>query len=492
MNTDSSEERLADLIEVLLNWVEFTNPKAFFYGAVKFRGAIERFFYFAALGNAQNLFPLLASTARWRSEATDARLIAVYDQYFSLINKTTFFSKAKFACRTAKKILQLIALSIVGKKIEYPFPDCLNNTNANNLLIGFFAINARFVNFFSGLLHHLDKEKAVFFSDDPKEIAAQVKMIGASLTVGAPVRLHWKDVHLSFASPLFPTYAIALLLYLRIQGALVSTRPAVLIFAEGTSMGDELAAQAARNLVIPTIRLQSGRAGVLHSGYRGMSFDRMLCWGEGFVERYKRYSPHPNYVVTGNPSLNWEKSDDRGDVVSVFTQPISTHISTEEYQLLADVVIGLIEQMPKVRVLIRKHPIDNSTIFDSLAENFPDHIQMLGYFDASLNEVFRRSTIAIGFFSTTLSEAAASEVVPVILKIRDQHSVFPFPERYGAAILADSVENAVCLIIHLFDDAETLASMQVNMRVFGEKFFGPRDGGAMSRVVSNIRELACR
>ena len=487
---DSAEEKLAELIEVLFSWIERENPALLAYGSINLRGALERFFYFSGLHNTQNLKPLLMATSAWRNGEVAVEHAETYDQLKTL-GKTSLASRIRIICGNLKRFFKLCSLSIPDH-MKYNGYSVKRQPTCGRP-IGFFAINPRFVGFFDGVICRLKDEQIVFFSDNPKEIEAQVRKVGGALAIGPSSKPIWKNIHISVHHDLFPVYSIALLTYLRLEGVLRTYLPSALVFAEGTSMGDELASQAAKALGIPTARLQSGRAGVLHNGYRRMSFDKMLCWGEGFVERYKIHSPHSDYLVTGSPFLDEVMGEERKkmNIICVFTQPISTHINKQDYKLLAELTECLIHDIPNVRILVRKHPVDEAKGFDVLSSQYPSHIKMMSYFDSSLQDVLQQSSIAIGFFSTTLSEAAACGVVPVILHLKDQHSVFPFPERYGAAILADDVEEARHLIMDLLEQPELVTEIRENMRFFARKFFGPQDGLAMERIVNAIRRLGC-
>ena len=266
-------------------------------------------------------------------------------------------------------------------------------------------------------------------------------------------------------------------------------QPSVLVFAEGTSMQDEVSSHAAKTLSIPTVRMQSGRGGVMHCGYRNMTFDKMLCWGEGFVKNYKKYSPGPVYEVTGTPLFNDLKKSSKTKkrlTIGIFTQPISKHISNQEYATLINICNTVVKKLPHVKLIVRKHPVDISTDFDTLSLQYPDHMKLMPATHSTLTEVMNEIDCAIGFYSTTLSEAAACNVIPIILKMRDQHSIFPFPEKLGAAIIADNNRDCIDIINDIMKNPSKFLETRKNMKIFSNKFFGINDGQSMKRIVESI------
>ena len=254
-------------------------------------------------------------------------------------------------------------------------------------------------------------------------------------------------------------------------------------------MQDEVSSQAAKTLSIPTVRMQSGRGGVMHCGYRNMSFDKMLCWGEGFVQHYKKHSPGPVYEVTGTPLFNDLKKKGHPKkkfTIAIFTQPISKHISKHEYATLINICNTVVKNLPYAKVIVRKHPADISKDFNVLALQYPDHVKLMPATHSTLTEVMNEIDCAIGFYSTTLSEAAACDVIPIIIKMRDQHSIFPFPEKHGAAIIADGNSTSIDIITDIMKNPSKFLETRKNMKIFSNRFFGINDGQSMKRIVESI------
>lgn len=485
----SREEELTLLIEALFDWIEKESPGLLKYGEVNFRTILERYFYFSALIKPSSLRPLLDATELWYESAEDGQLKSSYEKRLEEIQPGSrkgathylrvFWHLSRLV--VANSITRLLRLN--GQKL----------TAKDYKPVAFFAFSDRFVFFFKELVSQIDPEKCVFLTSNGLVSNTAVSSIKAKLAEPESVSIEWSKVKIKAGHPLFFPYLIALRKYAMSLAMLIQNNPKVVIFAEGTSVEDESMALAAKCLKIPTVRVQSGRAGELHIGYRGMSFDKMLCWGEGFVKRFRTYSPRPAYYSTGSPLL--DEVSDKSEIghenqrtVAFFTQPISSRINSNDYQQLVDLAERLLASHDDIAVLVRKHPVDRALKFDELIYKYGARVSMMNMDTHSLAEVLKRSEAAIGFYSTTLSEAAAYGVIPVILKLKEQHSVFPFPEKYGAAIVAHNLNEAFVSVSQILYQPETANDTRENMKKFSLKYFGPRDGLAMQRILKLINQ----
>lgn len=345
----------------------------------------------------------------------------------------------------------------------------------------FYVDSNRFRNFFRVFQDALGQEEACEIT--PREVIAATRNFTPSfslLTNGLDV-LH----------PLFNEWRAALEWIERFRIHLSATQPQVVVFAEGTSPTEAACALAARTLGIPTVRIQNGRAGVLHCGYRNMPFDVMLCWGEGFVERYRTTSPAPRYIVTGNPFIDHAataRPADAPPTVALFTQPVCATVSDADYGLLLELADRLLAAALDIRILVRRHPADRDARFVHRAAASHGRLQMADADTHTLDQVFSAAQCASGFFSTALSEAVARGVVPVMIRTGAQHAVFPHPEDEGAALLVHDLDSALARIDDVLRQRPPVQALYPAMQRFTARYFGPMDGQAIQRTVDAIRQ----
>ena len=479
----ASEEALSDLIFTLFDWLEQELPGIFDFRGSSMRLAMERYFYFASVNTPVHIRPLLLATEEWRERQKQNPLATVYDVWLGMSKRHSLMQSLRTKIKCAIRYLNVSRTNEVQPE----------SSTVVSKKIGFFAINRRFVGFFKEYAEACSQDRVTFFCPEGTTAQSAIEY-GFDVVFPRTRGVSRDDLVISWWHPLFEAYWVSAQIYAAFYQMVSANRPAVMVFGEGTSMEDAVMAMATKAYDVPTIRLQSGRAGVLHVGYRNMPFDRMLCWGEGFVERYKRFTPQAEYVVTGSlltDDVSDMKTIDRHHpTCCIFTQPISKHIAREDYEELVATGKKLLNCYPKMHLLIRKHPVDQSTLMDDIVREYPDRVTMADTHTYTLKAVMQVADIGLGFYSTTLSESAACGVIPVIFKLKESHSVFPYPEECGAAIEVSSADSAIEAIGRLLGDSALERSMRSNMRNFSQKYFGPADGRAKQRTIENILSVA--
>jgi hypothetical protein len=483
----SAELKLTTLLSDLFDYLEAQSPQVLMHNNISFRGALERYFFFEVQARPESLKPLLKLTKNWRKDqGTDSEMAECFDSYVEKAQNRTLFSLVRASLlpwlRISKDVLSVMLSNGMIK----------SGTNKTRQY-GFFAINQRFLAFFEPIADVLGHENSVFFTSPAFQNNKKNTLTGGSwsaLFSARKVRLKLRLWH-----PLFPYLYRQTFFFNYIHGALSKQSPSVLIFAEGTSHYDYLSALAAKALSIPTVRIQSGRAGILHSGYRNMNFDTMLCWSEDFVERYRQVSPSPKYKVVGSPTvdefvqLKQATNNDYRKILFI-TQPVSRYISKADYQLLIDVARELLITSAECSLIIRHHPVDTHEGFDKLSDLFPGRIKKMNSPDYSLAKTLTESACAVGFFSTAISEAAACGVIPIIVQTRESQSVYPFPEKHNSAIVTSNGKEATQEVLNVLEKPQEYEAMKEAMKQFSYRFFGPADGKSMQRTVAEIERLA--
>ena len=487
MEALSQEEKLTLLLTHIFDWIEAENGHLLYFDGVNLRGAIERYYYFEGMVRPRTLRALLEYCKPWRVTNKDSIVTTIYDSYVEVFEKASFYRKVTDTLiswfRIGIDYCRYYKGKICGDKLA----------RDGRLRVGFFVISSRFVNFFQAFDRKLDFEQKLYFSPSLyKSLAGSCTPVFAA-DHGFPNTFSKIPVKLNHK--LFPVIFRLCFYFARIKNALAYSSPDVLVFAEGTSHYDELASLAALELEIPTIRLQSGRAALLHTGYRNMKFNAMLNWGDGFSKRYGSVSPSAKQIVCGCPLLDdvIEQIDiDKSQKnVIIFTQPVVEGVLLKsDYLKLVQLAERLLNLDEDINLLVRMHPADTRKDFFDIVSNSGGRVQFLNAPEYTLSEVMSRGICAVSFSSTTLSESAASGVIPILIKLEYQEKMFPFPEDYGAVVVVDSVAAATGVIEKITTYPEEWVQIRESMKEFGENFFGPRDRMALSRVTQFIRTTA--
>lgn len=477
----ASLERLAKAIREGFRIIEKRFPGAMDYDSVPLRGAMERLMYHLALLDPVHLGALVDSGvdpdifAEWRPNETATKRPGLFAAY-------------------AKAWARLIYFALFSKTGKGRWPD-----EAHSAEFVFFAIHPKFVTFFLPVIDRLGRHRCALLCRPGFGVEESAARQGLRVCVPSRARLKLHRIGLP-PRGIFNTYSAALNLMLWALGTLKRYRPRVMIFAEASSFEEETAAQAARALQTPTIRLQYGRAGILSPGYYKMPYDKMLMWGAGFVDRLRETSPDCQYVVTGSPLMdrfaqcNGSAEEpffsDGGDVVAVISQPECANIYRQDYEMLVTVIDRVLSSADTVHVLVRLHPADQASDFNKLAAKWPQRLRVTSASDYPLEKVIGGSVLVVGLYSTVLSEAAAAGILPVVLRLGERHRIFPSPEDEGAAALATTADQAVSLISSLATNASARKEYKAGMHRFAIKYFGPMDGRATERIASLIENAA--
>lgn len=479
----SSKEKLTILLTSLFDLIERESPELLYYGDVNLRGAFERYFYFDSILHPERINKLLlACSKKVNSGLNDSSLI-IFEEYYHRYGKLGFKKRCKNGfinwARIVNDIVKQLPIFFTRKaKINK------NHSKNANRKVGFFIIDQRFASFFETVRESFENDQLIYFSTKSKiQTENSIQLTGQ--TFGISKKLFIVNSH-----PFFSVYVRICIHYQLIYDTLEKYRPDVLVFAEGTSHDEYCAAVAARELGIPTIRLQSGRASLLHTGYINMPFDKMLSWGGGFLQHYKSVSPNVQHVVTGNPAIDVLSSEafkpKGAPKIALLTQPANMGwISENDYEQLELLAKKLINE--DIEIVVRMHPADKSDAFFSLSKK-TDSIKILNSPEYSLSDVFSQVHCVISFTSTTISEAAACNVIPIILASNQEYRLFPYPEKQGAALVARTVEEAFETSKRILFYPEQFEDMRFQMKQFAQKFFGAQDGKSTQRIYSEINK----
>jgi hypothetical protein len=481
-------ERITALIRDSFAAIESARPGCFRYGDHNLRGTLERHVYHEATQRPAILHRLARGM-----HATGVRPdVFDYSRFASLpaqhepqtaIRLREFVHARKVQARLVGSALRAHVVSLPSPQLkpEAQFVFC--------------AIDERFLLFFEPFIKKLGSDRCALLCVGGPETEKAAARTGVRVLPRGTARPRLAFLHRP-PDALMDAYAVAVAMVLAAEGALSNSRPRTLVFGEGASPREDAAARVARAAGIATVRVQHGRAGVIHPGYYDMQYDKMLMWGEGFADRVRPFSPTSRYVVTGSPLM--AAADQAGDVgallafaagarvVTVITQPESGNIHAGDYEALAEVVGGLVSSSPDAKVVVRLHPADRSTRFLGLAQHWPGRILVTSAGEHSLRVVLDASTMVLGLFSTVLSEAAALGVLPVVLRLGDRHRIFPAPEDEGAAVLAGTSAAAISALTELLGSDRKRAAYAAGMRQFARRYFGPSDDSSLERIVHHI------
>lgn len=254
---------------------------------------------------------------------------------------------------------------------------------------------------------------------------------------------------------------------------LTSQRPRVVVVIEGNSPFDEVMNQACKLAGVPCVCIQQGWSPIIHSGFRHLSFDRMLVWGDEFGRLLAPFSPDQRFIATGShvvgPLAEGAPSF-HGDAVSFFLQGKAPMIDDTAWHGFLRLVRRVASRLPYTPILVREHPsapLDEGT---RLSLEMPN-VRCVNPATLPLYQQMAGSRIGVSLYSTTLLECIAGGVVPVAVNPGIVRSFIPSLAESGAGVEATSFADAEAAIVRLAEDCSFHSSHAANHHALVKRLF---------------------
>jgi hypothetical protein len=270
-------------------------------------------------------------------------------------------------------------------------------------------------------------------------------------------------------------------------------RPRSVLVVEGMSPVDEIANRAAGVLGIPCFCLQQGWSPFVHVGFRNMTFDAMAVWGEGFADLLRPYNPDQRFVAAGSFALAAEVAAGREELasrvggrpaVAFFLQPESPLIHRRHQAALRRLVMRVATELPECVVLVREHPAA------ALPAAERDALAAAGVLFAAperfaLRAVLDVADVAVSIYSTSLVEAAALGVVPIVFNPTSMPHYSPDIQALGVGFERKSVDDTEEAIATALRDRVERESLRAGTDRFRTRFFA-QHGSPADRVLELV------
>jgi hypothetical protein len=274
------------------------------------------------------------------------------------------------------------------------------------------------------------------------------------------------------------------------RASLADSAARLVVVPEGNSPDDEIVNRVAHAQGRKTACVQQGWSPIQHPGFRNMSYDRMLVWGDGFAELLAPTNPAQHFVAVGNHNLA-EKSDAVTHVgVLFFLQGFSDWLgersATEALLLLAEQVAAAMPHMP---VYMRPHPaVPVPSAVAARLARFPN-IQIESPSQISLAQALAKVPFSVSIYSTTILESIAAGVVPLVFNTTALPRYWPDVAAAGAGLEIRDPEAARQALVALLTDPAAPARFQAGMQAFAESFFRYRGDRALDAACRELRDL---
>ncbi|MCP4656618.1 MAG: hypothetical protein GY856_14490 [bacterium] len=493
-------DRLAEAIELVLSEIERKRPDAFVYRGVNLKNAAERYLYIRYLSDERlsSLFlqsekssrggtvhlrrgiehALASALIRGRS---DSGSIRVEPRRLSILKMM-----AKLRPYHLKRLLR-ITFQYLGRHFKYRALNLARTEERHPVF--FFIVNIRFATYLGPIRERLGF-RALFY------LGFDHKMIPHAARRGLPFacsRRPFRSLSLSTKKRCLNSFGNIAYWYDAYHGALKTLKPACILLAEGTHLEAELVSRAGEALGIPVLCIQHGTH--VDGPLMKMNFEKMMTWGHGFQEMYGRYSPHQDFIITGNHIIGTEARGPRGDLtgkaISFFLQyphPFLEEGADESfYRLILDVADSFLRE----RVVVREHPTHGIDPRRADALGSRANIRLMPPHTHSLGEVLAESKLSVSISSTVIIESVAAGVLPMEVNLTGYPNIEPDVEREGAGIAVGNTRDAFDVIARVVAEPECLRGFDASMQAFQKKYFNiPDPVGPLKKITDLVEQYA--
>lgn len=278
-----------------------------------------------------------------------------------------------------------------------------------------------------------------------------------------------------------------------VVAALAEVRPCCIVVPEGNSPYNELFNRVGHALGIPSLCVQQGWSPVVHTGFRNMSYDCMCVWGEGFAEALAPFNPDQRFSVTGSHVIvpRQRQPEQHGGAIIFFLQASGSPLITPAAAAaMLDLVAWAAGQFPECEIRVRPHPGAPLAAAEQerLAANPNVRITPAG--TAPLEEVVKGADIAVSIFSTTILEAVAAGLIPLIVNVAGLPHYNPDIAREGAGLEVKTFAEARQALTRLVAEPGVADAISGRLREVADRYFAQGGPAAATAVASRIGALA--
>ena len=254
------------------------------------------------------------------------------------------------------------------------------------------------------------------------------------------------------------------------------------IVLEGCHLQEQMLAEIATSLGIPSIAIQQGWPSVMHTMFRRLPYTHFLTWGDAFNSLWGEYNHRPQYIATGYP---YPVKAKLSDAISFFLQS-PLFISNEDYyKQMIELAVATAERFPDRKIYVREHPefrLSNDWL--SKLRNIPNLKIVTDY---SLNDVFACSEIIVSHFSSSLLEGIIHHCIPISFDPTTDSYYWPNLESIGIGYTVKNFTEFFERIAQILSRKDCYVE---SLSVQQKRFFKDYDKKALNNQIRDINKIA--
>jgi hypothetical protein len=477
--------RLNDAIERLTGDMIAHDPGVFECGRASTRHAVERQLYFGLIAD-RKVYDYFVACETGNALPDNLELSYLGQQiapYFRH-SRPSFGAPLGWISRSLRYLHRLRGRASIQ----------IEGCGADRPQVLFLVIHPKFVRYLSPIADKLGVPYAFLVVEDAAMFDAlreqklprvHIELTAESMAMTLPeVYIFGKKFNTGF----FDSWIIRLKAFRR---AFKLLNPDCIVVPEGNAAIYELVNQSAHAIRIPTLCVQQGWAPVVHPGFRNMSYSRMCVWGDEFAKMLAPYNPKQKFVVTGNHVVDCQPQGDikKRRALAFFLQNGAHWLTEAAERGTLELIIWAAKRFPYSEIRVREHPGSALDAADARRLMAIENVRMMSPAEFALKDVFSECRVATAITSTTILEALASGVVPLILDIGGFGSYYPNIAADGAAVEVSDFDAARIALERLMSDDAFCASFAPRLDDVRQHLFVRSGDQALDAIVGEIRQV---
>jgi hypothetical protein len=460
------------------------DPESFKSGHCDIRYVVERQLFFALFADKQ-LHEYFVACAKQEALPDDEDLpfwIRQVAPYFRN-SHPSFGAPLNLKSRILRRLYRLHGRASIRTE----------NYGADRARVFFLVTHPKFVRYLRPIGERLSAPYAFLTIEDPEMLdtlrgqnlpAVHIGLTADSLAMSKP---EVDFLHEKIRPGFFESWFIRLN---AVRRALKVLQPDCIVVPEGNAAVYELVNQGAKAVGIPTVCVQQGWAPIVHPGFRNMSYAGMCVWGQQLAELLVPYNPKQRFVVTGNHIVGYRP---QGDVrsrkaIAFFLQNGAHLIGEAVWQSMIELIEWAAKALPDYEIRVREHPGEPLRALEAERLMAGANLRLMPPDKVPLGDVLEHCRVAVTIGSSTILEAVANGVVPLILDTIGLGPYHPDIASDGAAVEVRNFRDAREVLGRLADDDDFCASFAVYLEKARQRLFARNGEQALDAIVAEIRE----
>ena len=235
------------------------------------------------------------------------------------------------------------------------------------------------------------------------------------------------------------------------------------IVLEGCHFQEQMLAEIANSMEIPSIAIQQGWPSVMHTMFRRLPYTHFLTWGDAFNSLWGEYNHRPQYIATGYPYPVKAKLN---DAISFFLQSHLFISSMDYYDQMVELAVETAKRFPDRNIFVREHP--EFRLSNDWLSKLRNISNLKIVTDYSLQDVFACSEIIVSHFSSSLIEGIIHNCIPISFDPTTDSHYWPNLESIG---IGYTVKNFTEFFEKLAQIQSTKDSYIESLSVQQKRFF---------------------